>query len=109
MMQHALELLNEAATLDPRVFDLFAVNTPISPLVGATTDIEVMMVGPDTGMLNALGLINGLLASSGQRLIIQTETVDGHIRRSFSSADIPGFADRGEVQRSLDAPDSSLG
>ena len=92
MIQRALELLNEAATIDPRLFDLFAVNTPISPLVGATTDIEVMMVGPDTGMVNVLGLINGLLTEFGQRLYIHSETVDGLIRRSFSSAPIPHVA-----------------
>lgn len=84
LIDHAVALLNEAISLDPRVMALFDVMVPCANVVGHATPIELMGVNPILSMANTLGILNGVLSDSNYRISIITENEGGHTRRVFA-------------------------
>lgn len=83
-LQHAVDLLNEAVALDPKLWSLFDVMVPTATVVGLSTPIELMQVNDRLAMANVLGVLNGLLApSANERISIIVENKNGHTQRKF--------------------------
>lgn len=84
-VQEAVDMLNEAVTLSPRLWSLFDVQVPCDPIVGHVSSIELM----DTGLkhlafANTLGMINGVINDPNDRVCIILENSGGRTSRKFA-------------------------
>ncbi|MNQ34444.1 hypothetical protein D3C85_478980 [compost metagenome] len=84
LIDRTVALLNEAVSLDPKLWALFDVMVPCATVVGHATPIEFMGVNPSLAMASCLGLLNGVLSDSGCRISIITENEGGRTRRVFA-------------------------
>lgn len=97
-LQHAVDLLNEAVALDPKLWSLFDVMIPTATVVGLSTPFELMQVNDRLAMANVLGIINGLLAPGADRRIsIIMENKNGHTQRKFCVTELE-YAAMGDAQ-----------
>lgn len=99
-LQHAVDLLNEAVALDPKLWSLFDVMVPTAIVVGLSTPIELMQVNDRLAMANVLGVLNGLLApDADKRISIIVENKNGQTQRKFCVTGIKHSA-MGDAQHS---------
>lgn len=87
-LARAVDILNEAARLDPRFWSLFDVMVPTANIVGHATPIELMQVNDRIAMAGVLGVINGLLGDGTQRISIIMESENGIAKRRFVATEL---------------------